>query len=64
MLEAEAELHECHDKSLFVKLVETAPLSIIIGDHSDVHANSKGVSSCGIIVSGSMQRCEKDDPLY
>lgn len=52
------------DKNLFVELRDIAFLSIKMVDGSDVHAKGKGLSSCKINVSGSVERCKVDDVLY
>lgn len=54
----------CHGKNVFVKLRETSPLRINMGDDSDVHAKGNGVSVSKFNVSGSVQRCKLDDVHY
>lgn len=56
--------HMCHDKNLFSELSEIAPLSITMGDDSDVHAKGKGVCWCKINVSGSVRKCNLDAVLH
>lgn len=54
-INSRAASHMNHDKSLFVKLGETAYLSMKVGDVSDVHAKGKGVSFCKVNLSTSVQ---------